>query len=84
MERRDVFNVCDLGRKIALFGGSSFAPYCSSNGSNIDKFMWGHDGIKQEKEIVLRRQICPRAAFVTKNTTWTDLNTNLGPVVRYR
>jgi len=46
--------------------------------------MWGLDGEIQEKKIVLRRQACPRAALVKKNTTWTEWNTNLGPVVRGR
>jgi hypothetical protein len=84
MERRDVCNVRDLSKKIALFEGSSFSSACTSNGSNIEKFMWGLDGVKQEKKIVLRRKIFPCATLVKKSTTWTDLNTNLGPVVRCR
>jgi hypothetical protein len=50
MERREVFNVRELGKKAALFEDSLFSPACPSDGSDIENFMWGFDGIIQEKK----------------------------------
>jgi hypothetical protein len=50
MEGIDAFNVRDLGKRIALFEDSSFSPAFPSDGSNIEKFMWGLDGVIQEEK----------------------------------
>jgi hypothetical protein len=84
LERRDVLNVRDLDKKVALFEASSCLSACTSDGSNIEKFVWGLWWRNTGEQNSSSARDMTRAALVMNITTWTDLNTNLGPVVRCR